>query len=352
MAHRSTFLYVDVSGSTERYWREHRDQMLLWARAFPFKWMFHNDVLGWRSDFSDFGGTNGTALAAHIKTQAGSRKVVVVTDEPDLLKAQVTPLLPRGNIEFVTFESFFNLRPDGAHELANVMTELEEEFLRVMDKDDGRAIRNRRGVEMHVKLERVSDDLTRLREIDPHNPGLEAIRKRLHSLTERLLKEIFNLDMSKAKERKMTPASLPVDAGTGQASYSVETFSSTDVAVAKVRVGGAHGKVYEATAKRDPHDKPNAQVGVNLAVGRALRKAGNDLIRQANKVVAAGDKERRAGEAAKTQARSQQRKAEAKVRREKAAVERVKELEAEVARLQKAAARKPAVKATKAAKKR
>lgn len=110
----------------------------------------------------------------------------------------------------------------------------------------------------------------------------------------------------------------------------VSSYSSDDLAAVKIVVDG---RTVEGTAKRDPADRPNHTIGTTLATGRALRKMGNQMIREAEAMVAQADKERRREAARRAQARSEQRKAENAARKAADDKERLVILEDEVERL-------------------
>jgi hypothetical protein len=54
-----------------------------------------------------------------------------------------------------------------------------------------------------------------------------------------------------------------------------------------------------ASSRRDKQDNPNAEIGVKLAVGRAIRQLGRDILHDANALVHMQDEARASREAAK-----------------------------------------------------
>lgn len=80
----------------------------------------------------------------------------------------------------------------------------------------------------------------------------------------------------------------------------VVTFSTSEATIAELSVeidGVTHS--WAGTAKRDPLDEYNEQIGERLAVGRAFEKAARQLLRQGNGFVKSADDNRQQSEAAK-----------------------------------------------------
>jgi hypothetical protein len=50
--------------------------------------------------------------------------------------------------------------------------------------------------------------------------------------------------------------------------------------------------LFTGTSRRDPRDKPNADIGYKLALGRALRAAGRSVLKDANKAVREQERQR------------------------------------------------------------
>jgi len=88
-----------------------------------------------------------------------------------------------------------------------------------------------------------------------------------------------------------------------------------------VAVGG-RVKTFVGTARRDPHDKPNPNVGYQLALGRALRSAGRALLKEGNQRVHQEQVKRR-----REQQLVEQRKAEYQQRRAEGLVKRMAEVD-------------------------
>ena len=68
------------------------------------------------------------------------------------------------------------------------------------------------------------------------------------------------------------------------------TLATDDVAAAAVRYRDLRG---EGSAKRHPNDVPDRDVGLDLAVGRALIDLGRQVLADAGRRVAAADARRR-----------------------------------------------------------
>lgn len=84
--------------------------------------------------------------------------------------------------------------------LLEVVDKLAEDLDKVLsDKDMDSTLRNKRGVELHNKVDKAKDDLARLMGMTEKSKRksakVEEVRQRLLSVTRRLLKEIFNLDV-------------------------------------------------------------------------------------------------------------------------------------------------------------
>jgi hypothetical protein len=68
---------------------------------------------------------------------------------------------------------------------------------------------------------------------------------------------------------------------------SVSVVSSSEATIAMIAITYPDGvtHTWTGTAKRDPEDKFNAEVGTKLALSRAFRSAASQLDRQANGLV-------------------------------------------------------------------
>lgn len=207
----------------------------------------------------------------------------------------------------------------------------------------------KKGIEAHGKLRKIAEELKQIKlRIDGLSEAdrigffglaeadhrLALARRHIHEMTRLLLTDAFGVDPKTAtdyiegKGGTVPPTTrLPVDSISGVSLAATKTFANDEFASVEVRLNNI--KV-EGIAKRDPADKPNQDIGLTLATGRALRKLGGQIINEANKAVAEADRERRKEQAAKAQARSEQRKAERKVVAERTAVHINEELKVTV----------------------
>lgn len=329
--YRPERLYVDVSGSTSRIWGEHKDQIREAATAFRHKRMFSSGVYPWCVPVPTGyqGGTGVAAVCADVANTRGMASVIIVTDDTLALRTQMQDEIAKQGLDWikwsvVSFAEFANLPIETPTGLLGAIMDLEYEYERVL-AEGSQLTRNRVAMEIHQKLRRAADVLRGQRTQHPSHATVEESRQRLHRLTERLLKDVFQLEAPEGKDILHLDEEGPmpkrtVDGITGLFLKAGKTFANDDYASVEITL---NDRTVEGHAKRDPHDKPDQALGLTLATGRALRKMGGQLINEANQAVAAADKARRAEEAKKHQARADQRKAEAAARRKARLVEEV-----------------------------
>lgn len=108
----------------------------------------------------------------------------------------------------------------------------------------------------------------------------------------------------------------------GPASVEVGINSITDGDVVAVEatawINGVDLYKVSASSRRDPHDPCNPEIGVKLAVGRALRQLGREILKEGQDGVRRQDKARRTQELASQEARNRKEK------RRKAAIRSLK----------------------------
>jgi hypothetical protein len=92
--------------------------------------------------------------------------------------------------------------------------------------------------------------------------------------------------------------------------YVISTISNDDVTAVKVGAVVDDWDTYEAigVSKRDPRDKPNKSIAAKLALGRAIRQLGRDILHDGHAEVAQADAVRASQEAASAAGRERKAK--------------------------------------------
>ena len=102
--------------------------------------------------------------------------------------------------------------------------------------------------------------------------------------------------------RNIFAIDIPADV----ADVQVEVLHTDDATIvrASALVGGT---IFEATesSKRDHLDKPNTEIGVKLATGRAIRKLGRQILHDANALVRIQEHARQTAEAARLKSKAE-----------------------------------------------
>lgn len=87
---------------------------------------------------------------------------------------------------------------------------------------------------------------------------------------------------------------------------SVETVTSSEATIASIStVIDGEIRTWTGTAKREPHDRFDPEIGKNLALSRAFAKASRKLEKAANGMVKSADDNR--AQAAKSKAEAKER---------------------------------------------
>lgn len=88
---------------------------------------------------------------------------------------------------------------------------------------------------------------------------------------------------------------------------TVRIASTDDVVVAEAEVwldGGYEFYTSKASSRRDPSDTPNAETGLKLALGRAVRQLGREILKDGQALVRQAEIKRQSQEQAAEESRA------------------------------------------------
>lgn len=88
---------------------------------------------------------------------------------------------------------------------------------------------------------------------------------------------------------------------------SVRVMSTDDVVVAEADIYLDEGFEYytsRASSRRDPSDSPNVEIGLKLALGRAIRQLGREILKDGQDLVREAEKKRQRQEEAAEEAKA------------------------------------------------
>lgn len=84
--------------------------------------------------------------------------------------------------------------------------------------------------------------------------------------------------------------------GTSSPNFSVRLLGTDDVVVAEAEIvldGGYEYYAARSSSRRDPSDAPNSEIGTKLAIGRAVRQLGREILKDGQSLVREQERARR-----------------------------------------------------------
>jgi hypothetical protein len=368
---RTRPVYLDGSGSTDEFWSSAtgRNLYALLTKRSDTYWATETRVLRASVFFAELGGVpDFVAMGTHRKENHPREIAYFLTDVREEAEEFLFAAAGHAGKAYFKIVTFKELEKEmqsrscscGAAcgcSLSDDLRYLEDELDKILRDSDNQQQRNKRAIEIHGKLDRLVGQVEAL----PKTPENKLLAKRTQCVVEKLLIEVFRIDPERAEKARTesasgsTPATWFVNGGLEI--RSTESLANNDVAAVRVvaKVGTQTFPI-DGSAKRNPEDAPNKEIGLAVAYSDALHKITRRVDQHVRELLAAADKERKQVEAEKNQRRADARKAQsaARARRtQKQLQDDVANLRAQLVKAQavkKAAPKKAAVKQTPAKK--